>query len=65
MLRFKSCPRCKNGDVTLDRDYYGWYECCIQCGHISDLGSVVKAGQQQAWDGKDSKTIVETLGKGN
>ena len=36
MMRLKSCPKCK-GDVMIDRDHYGWYEQCIQCGHISDL----------------------------
>ena len=41
MIRFKSCPRCK-GDVRLDRDYYGWYEECLQCGYMRDLESIVK-----------------------
>jgi hypothetical protein len=36
VIRLKSCPRCK-GDVLADRDFYGWYEQCLQCGHISDL----------------------------
>jgi ssDNA-binding Zn-finger/Zn-ribbon topoisomerase 1 len=37
MLKLKSCPKCKNGDVTFDRDLYGWYEYCIQCGYTRDL----------------------------
>lgn len=36
MLRLKSCPKCK-GDVRIDRDQYGWYEQCLQCGHVQDL----------------------------
>lgn len=39
MLKLKSCPRC-NGDVRLDRDQYGWYEACMQCGYLRDLESV-------------------------
>jgi hypothetical protein len=39
-IRLKSCPRCK-GDVVLDNDHYGWYEQCLQCGHISDLPDCV------------------------
>jgi len=46
MLKLKSCPKCKKGDVTLDRDYYGWYEYCIQCGYVHDLENMVEIQQQ-------------------
>ena len=36
MLYFKACPRCK-GDVHRDRDVYGEYLKCLQCGHMVDL----------------------------
>ncbi len=41
MLRFKSCPRCKNGDVYINNDSFGWYAECLQCGHMksADPGS--------------------------
>ena len=42
MLRPKSCPRCKTGDVGVDRDHHGWYEYCIQCGYLRDLAGVVE-----------------------
>ncbi len=45
MLRLRSCPRCKMGDITVDRDHYGWYEYCIQCGYMRDLVSVANGGQ--------------------
>ena len=48
MLRPKSCPRCKTGDVGVDKDHHGWYEYCIQCGYQSDLISVAESGQKQA-----------------
>ena len=44
VMRFKSCPRCK-GDVIIDRDQYGWYEQCIQCGYISDLKNMAEVRQ--------------------
>ena len=59
MLKLQGCPRCKKGDVTLDRDYYGWYEFCIQCGYMRDLIHVVESGQQQACGvkGRRAKTL--------
>ncbi len=47
MLRFKSCPRCK-GDVLIDKDEYGWYEQCLQCGYQRDLTNMVKVKPQRA-----------------
>jgi len=44
-LRLKSCPKCK-GDVMVDRDEYGWYEHCLQCGHRRDMESLVEAHEQ-------------------
>jgi len=36
MLRLKGCPRCK-GDLHTDRDIYGTYTVCLQCGYMVDL----------------------------
>ena len=32
MFWLKSCPRC-HGDLFHERDHYGWYISCLQCGH--------------------------------
>ena len=32
MVHFKACPRCK-GDLQDNRDIYGGYFVCIQCGY--------------------------------
>jgi len=45
ILKLKTCPRCKSGDVVFDRDYHGWYEYCIQCGYMRDLKSMLELGQ--------------------
>ncbi|MBI2830372.1 MAG: hypothetical protein HYX81_04345 [Chloroflexi bacterium] len=39
MFRFKGCPRC-HGDLLVDRDEFGWYEECIQCGFTRDMRTV-------------------------
>lgn len=36
MLFLKGCPRCK-GDVIANRDMYGEYRECLQCGHMVDI----------------------------
>ena len=38
MLKLKGCPRC-GGDVHTNRDLYGSYEQCIQCGYMKDLSN--------------------------
>lgn len=35
MLLFKSCPCCR-GDLYLDKDRYGAFVLCIQCGYLKD-----------------------------
>ena len=35
-LFLKACPRCR-GDVHVNRDVYGTYRECLQCGHIVDI----------------------------
>lgn len=37
MYWLKECPRCKVGDIVLDKDMYGWYRSCVQCGFHEDL----------------------------
>jgi hypothetical protein len=49
-----SCPRC-NGDMVLgNKDEYGWYEQCLQCGYLRDLEAIVQIEQQRA-KGKKTK----------
>jgi hypothetical protein len=52
MLRQKSCPRCKKGDIGVDRDQYGWYEYCIQCGYTRDLVNIAEPEQEVACGAK-------------
>ena len=38
-LKHNSCPRCK-GTMGRDRDRFGIFLNCLQCGHIIDLKTV-------------------------
>ncbi len=58
MLRIKSCPKCK-GDILFDRDHYGWYEQCLQCGYTRDMASVVEVQQQQGQEKKKLSPMHE------
>lgn len=58
MLRLKSCPRCR-GDICIDRDVYGWYEKCIQCGYLGFLENMLGPDKQIAEDVKDSVVCLD------
>ena len=36
-LLLKACPRCERGDIHRDRDQYGEFWQCVQCGWMRDL----------------------------
>jgi ssDNA-binding Zn-finger/Zn-ribbon topoisomerase 1 len=57
MLRLKSCPRC-TGDILIDRDHFGWFEQCIQCGYQHDIKVSDKAKGHIRKECK--KTLVKT-----
>ena len=43
----KRCPRC-GGNVYLDKDKFGWYEECLQCGYNRDLQAIVDARKRES-----------------
>lgn len=42
MIKLKACPKC-HGDMTLEKDQYGSYLSCLQCGSIKELTEVSPA----------------------
>ena len=36
MIKLKACPKC-HGDLYLERDQYGSYMSCLQCGYLKEL----------------------------
>jgi hypothetical protein len=45
MMRVKICPRCQ-GRIFLERDQYGWYMLCLQCGYLRDIHSLSEIQEQ-------------------
>ena len=60
--KFRSCPRC-DGDIFIDRDLYGWFEQCIQCGYNHDLRKMVQLGKRDYIE-KEKDSEIPTLSKG-
>ncbi len=36
MVQYRACPRCQ-GDLKQNRDMYGEYKECLQCGYTRDI----------------------------
>lgn len=62
-LKVDGCIRCKNGDVALDKDQYGWYEYCLQCGHISELSGAFNKVEVKGKAALKSRRCITTLRK--
>jgi len=58
VLILKSCPKCKTGAVGVDRDQYGWYEYCIQCGYVRDLTGMVELEQEPGCGVKEHRKVA-------
>jgi len=46
MIEFKDCPKYK-GDLNPDRDRYGAFFTCLQCGYVKDVGLAAKEGPKK------------------
>ena len=47
MIILKGCPRCR-GDVQINKDFYGKYRECLQCGYMEDLEEKSSASESTA-----------------
>jgi hypothetical protein len=61
-LKINGCVRCKNGEVFIDRDLYGWYECCLQCGYSRDLPDLVQTVDNE-WKKKEEEGSLVKKGR--
>jgi len=50
MVLFKACPRCR-GDLHVNRDMYGEYRECLQCGYMEDVAPDRRLWVEAAGDG--------------
>ena len=58
MFWLKSCPRC-HGDLFQERDQYGRYVSCLQCGH--HLNGVDEAKLRYVYKGPTMDRPISTL----
>jgi hypothetical protein len=56
IVRLDRCPKCK-GYVMLQKDSYGLYEECLQCGYVHDLLTVAEAEQRRAEEEKSEELL--------
>jgi hypothetical protein len=35
----RRCPKC-GGNLYMEKDYYGWYEECLQCAFVQDMRKI-------------------------
>jgi hypothetical protein len=40
-VKIGNCPKCRKGEIFLDKDQYGWFQYCLQCGYMRDLPDIV------------------------
>ena len=64
MLKLEGCPRCKKGDIVLDKDFYGWYEYCLQCGYTRDLVDMDEPEWPQASGVRERREKASISGEG-
>lgn len=62
MTWLKCCPRC-NGDLCENKDFYGHYMACIQCGHyLNEVEEVVLRYHSPLQTEEKAKEVPATAG---
>ena len=57
-IKMGNCPRCDKGEVFIDRDHYGWYQCCLQCGYSRDLPDIVSTAPARRPDAAGEAAVA-------
>jgi DNA-directed RNA polymerase subunit M/transcription elongation factor TFIIS len=50
--KLERCPKCK-GHLLLEKDNYGLYQQCLQCGYLHDLQTFPVLGSEKIEDEKE------------
>lgn len=61
MLQMQKCPRC-SGDLYDERDQYGEYFACLQCGYLQEKPEVAareRHAESQSQAARDTLTIMQ------
>jgi DNA-directed RNA polymerase subunit M/transcription elongation factor TFIIS len=54
--RLDNCPKCK-GQLLLEKDNYGLYQQCLQCGYLHDLKTFPMLDSEKI---EDEKELVDS-----
>ena len=57
ILKLERCPKCK-GHLILEKDNYGVYQQCLQCGYLHDIKTFSVIGEQEIE--KDEEVAAST-----
>ena len=52
MSWLRSCPRCMAGDIRENRDMYGRYLLCVQCGHYLTDSEIAGLWRRRVFGGQ-------------
>lgn len=61
MMWFKACPRCLQGDLSLNKDLFSWYLLCLQCGYLVDVDNPGVAGDVVRATRVVTQTVIEKV----
>lgn len=61
MLYFKSCPKCLNGTIQLDSDFFGSFMTCLNCGFEKSAASVRKIDFEEARTDAEEAVAAEPV----
>ena len=62
--RLESCPKCK-GHLMQEKDNYGLYQQCLQCGYLRDLQTFPSIAIEQTEEEKESIVSHHVSAKGS
>ena len=62
--KLEICPKCK-GHLMLEKDNFGAYQQCLQCGYLHDLQTFPSIEIEQTEDEKESKIPHHVLATGS
>ena len=60
VVSLKSCPRCV-GDLHTNRDMYGHYKECLQCGYMLDINKISPSGLDVSRGLKDKNNDISVI----
>ena len=64
ITKLETCPKCK-GHLILEKDNFGTYQQCLQCGYLHDLETFPIIVNENPEDNEEPAVIHHVSGKGS